>query len=253
MVQITAPQSVAAVEAVLRHHLDGELADAVLTNIAAELLGESHAALADLVTAARNRASFEQRDLDLNDLVPAGSSLTATDRLHLRHTAVHEAAHAVVATVLGRTVLEMHLRSREQITGITVVKPAVAGLTLAERLDAVAIALAGRTADRLINNRICDGSATDLATATRNLAELHWGSGLMDSPVVLSPRQLEALLINDHDLTRLIHKRIIDQADRAEQLIALHRDAIERLSGHLLERRSLYANDLVPLLESLRP
>lgn len=253
LVEMTAPRSVAAVKAVLRYHLNTDLTDADLTEVAANLVGESHAGLADRVVAARNRASLEQRQVRLADLLPPGSTLTSIDLEHLRQVAIHEAAHAVVASVLGRSVQALHLRNLDTIAGLTWIKPPRAGQTLAERLDAVTIAMAGRAADWLISNRVCDGSATDLAHATRELAELHWASGLMDTPVVLSSRQLDALMVHDHELNRLIHKRLMDQADIAERLVTRHRDAIEHLADRLLENRSLDAEDLAPILQELRP
>ena len=252
LVEISAPRSVAAVEAVLRHHLDGDLTDAPLRELAADCLGQSHASLADCVTAARNRASLNQRDLHLDDLTPPGPTLSATDRMHLRTTAIHEAGHAVVAVLLGRIVQEMHLRVADQISGVTILKAHRAGVTLEERLNDIAIATAGRVADRLISKRVSTGSAVDLARATQSLAELIWGSGLLDSPVVLTQQQIESRLIYDHELNRLIHKRLMDQADRADHLVADHIDTIQRLADLLLERRSLYADDLAPLLEGLR-
>lgn len=252
LIEITAPRSIAAVEAVLRHHLAGDLAEESLKAFAADSLGQSHASLADCVTAARNRASLNQRGLDLDDLIPPGSTLSATDRMHLRTTAIHEAGHAVVAVLLGRIVQEMHLRVADQISGVTILKAHRAGVTLEERLNDIAIATAGRVADRLISKRVCTGSAGDLARATQSLAELLWGSGLLDSPVVLTQQQIESRLIYDHELNRLIHKRLMDQADRADRLVTGHIDTIQSLADLLLERRSLYADDLAPLLAGLQ-
>jgi cell division protease FtsH len=253
LIEITAPRSITAVEAVLRHHLAGDLAEESLKDLAADCLGQSHASLADCVTAARNRASLNQRGLDLDDLIPPGSPLSATDRMHLRTTAIHEAGRAVVAVLLGRIVQEMHLRVADQISGVTILKAHRAGVTLEERLNDIAIATAGRVADGLISKRVCTGSAGDLAGATQSLAELFWGSGLLDSPVVLTQKQIESKLIYDPELNRLIHKRLIDQVGRADRLVAGHIDIIQSLAGLLLERRSLYADDLAPLLAGLQP
>ncbi|WP_061911999.1 AAA family ATPase [Devosia sp. Leaf420] len=250
LIEVTPPQTIDDVVAVLRVHLGRDLQDAPLRDLSRLWLGESHAQLADRVAAARNRALLAGRTLELADLDPDRTA-DKTERIGiLKKAALHEAAHAVIAHAFGRIVDAMALRLDRagSVSGFTTLIPRLAGATYDERLDDCCIALAGRAADARFGKRVDDGSASDLIQASHAIALLYLSTGLSETLIALPPDVVTKELTTNLVLQDTVETILQDQMSRADDLVAQHHQTIERLAEVLLERRTLAKAEIAAFL-----
>lgn len=250
VVEMGPPQSVEAVAAVTRFHLGADLPNAPLTEMCRSWLGETHAQLAERVVAARIRAVIGQRDLDLTDLQPEGLDDNPNMIVALRQIAHHEAAHAVLALNLGRTVESVTLAVADgSLTGVTHLVPRASGATLEQRLDDIAIALAGRCADQIISARADDGASSDLIQASLSLAGLYLGTGLAHSLLSLPADAVGYRLSIDPALQARVEAGLQEQGSRTAALVRRHRATIMVLADALSVHRSLDSSDVLAIVK----
>ena len=236
--------------------------DADLDQVAAATPGFSGADLANLVneaavTAVRgDRTTLVAADFDgARDRVLLGtrrpSPLAPGE---LATVAVHEAGHALVATLSPHAdpVSRVTVLGAGQALGLTETLPAGDRRLYGERYlaDTLAVRLGGRAAERLVRGEASTGAADDLAAATALATQMVREYGLSEAigPVSYSgpPAGYPALAaargysehtqaLVDQEVAALLTKA----ETRARDLLTSHRDALARLTAALLEQETV--------------
>jgi ATP-dependent Zn protease len=130
------------------------------------MAGRTGADVAGVVREAKRIARTARRDLTKSDLRGAIMPADPRPKSELRHVAIHEAGHAVVAHMLGHKVESVTIRGEGDAGGWTAIRlPSVSDRGLIEAR--VKILLAGRAANTLFGAPADTGATADLAEATR--------------------------------------------------------------------------------------
>src|SRR5271170_7306140 len=237
-------------------------ADADLDQVAAATPGFSGADLANLVneaavTAVRGgRTMLTAADFDsARDRVLLGtrrSSPLAPGELAT--VAVHEAGHALVATLSPHAdpVSRVTVLGAGQALGLTETLPADDRRLYGERYlaDTLAVRLGGRAAERLVCGEASTGAADDLASATTLAIQMVREFGLSEAigPVSYSgpPAGYPApgggrgysehtQWLVDQEVAALLTKA----ETRARDLLTSHREALAQLTAALLEQETV--------------
>jgi cell division protease FtsH len=249
--------------AILAVHARGKTlgADADLDQVAAATPGFSGADLANLVneaavTAVRGgRSTLTAADFDsARDRVLLGtrrSSPLAPGELAT--VAVHEAGHALVATLSPHAdpVSRVTVLGAGQALGLTETLPADDRRLYGERYlaDTLAVRLGGRAAERLICGEASTGAADDLASATALATQMVREFGLSEAigPVSYGgPVGYDALTgargYSEHT-QRLVDQEVAALLTKAEtqarNLLTSHREALVQLTAALLEQETV--------------
>jgi len=250
--------------------------DADLDRVAAATPGFSGADLAGLVneaavTAVRaGRTTLVAADFDgARDRVllgtRPGSPLAPGE---LATVAVHEAGHALVATLSPHAdpVSRVTVLGAGQALGLTETLPADDRRLYGERYlaDSLAVRLGGRAAERLIRGEASTGAADDLASATALATQMVREFGLSEAigPVSYSgpPAGHPALAgsrgysehtqwLVDQEVAALLAKA----ETRARDLLTSHREALDRLTAALLERETVTGDQVRALVQAPSP
>ena len=249
--------------AILASHARGKNLgpDADLDQVAAATPGFSGADLAGLVNEAAVTAVRSGRTS-----LTAADFAAARDRVLLgtRHpsplgpgelatVAVHEAGHALVATLspYADPVSRVTVLGAGQALGLTETLPADDRQLFGERYlaDTLAVRLGGRAAERLICGEASTGAADDLASATALATQMVREYGLSQAIGPVSypspPGGHPALAqrgysehtqwLLDQEVAALLAKA----ETRARDLLTSHRDALDRLTAALLEQETV--------------
>ena len=236
--------------------------DADLDQVAAATPGFSGADLAGLLNEAAVTAVRDGRTT-----LTAADFAAARDRVLLgtRHpsplapaelatVAVHEAGHALVATLCphANPVSRVTVLGAGQALGLTETLPADDRRLYGERYlaDTLAVRLGGRAAERLICGEASTGAADDLASATTLATQMVREFGLSEAigPVSYSgpPAGYPALPgsrgYSEHTQWLLDQEAaaLLTRAEtRARDLLTTHRDALDRLTAALLEHETV--------------
>jgi cell division protease FtsH len=264
--------------AILAAHARGKTlaADAGLDQVAAATPGFSGADLAGLVNEAAVTAVRAGRVT-----VTAADFAAARDRVLLgpRHAtppapaelaavAVHEAGHALVATLCPHAdpVSRVTVLGAGQALGLTETLPAEDRRLYGERYlaDTLAVRLAGRAAERLTRGEASTGAADDLASATALATQMVREYGLSQAMGPVSypgpppghPAFAAARGYSEHT------QQLIDQEvaallataeTRARDLLNRHRAALDRLTALLLEQETVTGDQVRALLHAPSP
>ena len=236
--------------------------DADLDQVAAATPGFSGADLAGLVNEAAVTAVRGGRTT-----LTAADFAAARDRVLLgtRHAspltpgelatvAVHEAGHALVATLspYADPVTRVTVLGAGQALGLTETLPADDRRLYGERYlaDTLVVRLGGRAAERLICGEASTGAADDLASATALATQMVREFGLSEAigPVSYSgpPAGHPALPgprgYSEHT-QRLVDQEVAalltNAETRARDLLTSHREALDRLTAALLEQETV--------------
>lgn len=234
-------------------------ADAVLRQLARRALGYSGADIERLVREARQKARREQRALtfaDLDQLLSA--SRPAISPQKRRRIAVHEAGH-----VLARILLDLG-----ELTTVTI-DTATGGFTestspddlvdTAQQCEHYLLAtMAGRAAEQVIYGSTLSGSGgfphSDLAKATQlaTAMEVALGFGRRLPLLYRDPDHWQALIRQDRELARHVHRRLDRAEAAARKLVRRHRHQLEMIADELEARGTLEGRELVDLVARVR-
>jgi cell division protease FtsH len=264
--------------AILAAHTRGKTLgpDADLDQVAAATPGFSGADLANLVneaavTAVRGgRTTLAAADFDgARDRVLLGtrrpSPLAPGE---LATVAVHEAGHALVATLSPHAdpVSRVTVLGAGQALGLTETLPADDRRLYGESYlaDTLAVRLGGRAAERLVRGEASTGAADDLASATALATQMVREFGLSDKigPVSYSgpPAGLAALTtarsysehtqwLVDQEVAAILAKA----ETQARDLLTCHREALDQLTAALLEQETVTGDQVRALVEAASP
>jgi len=250
--------------AILASHARGKNLgpDTDLDQVAATTPGFSGADLANLlneaaVTAVRaGRTTLTAADFTAaRDRVLLGTRHpTPLAPAELATVAVHEAGHALVATLssCADPVSRVTVLGAGQALGLTETLPAEDRRLYGERYlaDTLAVRLGGRAAERLVCGEASTGAADDLASATALATQMVRDFGLSEAigPVSYSgpPAGYPALAgprgYSEHTQWLVDQEvaAILTQAEtRARDLLTTHRDALAQLTVALLEQETV--------------
>jgi cell division protease FtsH len=249
--------------------------DVDLTVVARGTPGFAGADLANLVNEAallaarQNRKVVTQYDFELaKDKVMMGverRSMVITDE-EKRHTAYHEAGHAIVAALTPQSdpVHKVTIIPRGMALGVTMMLPQQDKVDITrEQAEArITVSMGGRVADERFLKIRTAGASNDIEQATELARRMvcEWGMSDM-GPVSFGKREEQIFLgreIAQHrDYSEATAIRIDEQVkqfvqegyDRATRIIEEHSDAVDRIAAALLEREILDGGEVKQLIE----
>lgn len=226
--------------------------------------GFSGAELANLINegavfAARRGSKFvEQIDLEeAKDKIMMGvarPSLAMSDE-DKRETAYHESGHAVIAKLVKNTdpLYKVTIIPRGRSLGVTQQLPEKDKQSYKKEwiIDKIAILMGGRAAEDIFCNTLTTGASHDISVATsfaRSMV-MEWGMSSL-GPIAYGDKQSSFLGnggMNNSSISQetlrsvdLEVRAIIDeQANRAKELLTLHRDKVEAMTNALMEVETL--------------
>ena len=249
--------------------------DADLDQVAAATPGFSGADLAGLVNEAAVTAVRDGRST-----ITAADFAAARDRalLGTRHAsplapaelatvAVHEAGHALVATLSphANPVSRVTVLGAGQALGLTETLPADDRRLYGERYlaDTLAVRLGGRAAERLARGEASTGAADDLASATALATQMVREFGLSQAigPVSYTspPAGHPALAqrgYSEHTqwlVDQEVAALLASAETRATDLLTTHREALDRLTAALLDQETVTGDQVRALAQATSP
>lgn len=247
----------AALAKILRYHLREDLAGEDLDGVALLGLGATGAQAEQWVRDARRVARHARRPMTLADLVQAvAAKREKMSPEHRRRIAIHEAGHAVVATLLRPgSVVKMTLTPNGRAQGGVLMADADAPfVTLKDVEERLCDLLAGHAAEEVILGRASSGSGgspdSDLGLATlwavNALANLGMRSGRQRLlwRDVSTVHRLQDALKHDPDLARDVSQLLEGAHARATDIVRQHRGTVEALADALLALEVLDATQV---------
>jgi len=225
---------------------------------------------AALLAARRDAQQVHRIDLEsAKDKVVLGTerkSLIMSDE-DRRATAYHEAGHALVALLSEHAdpVHKVTIIPRGMALGVTWTMPLEDqySLTRDQLLAQIRHAMGGRAAEELVYGQFTTGAANDLKQATQMARRMVCSYGMSDKigPVSFADDDHDIFLGRDFvarkDYSGWKAREIDDEItrilsslyDEAKELLAGHRDTLDRISLALLERETLESEELKLLVE----
>ena len=237
-----------------------------LDTLAAGTPGFTGADLANLVNEAallaarRGKKTIEQEELEegIMRVIAGPEKKTRLLSEHERKiTAFHELGHALVGHYLDQDaeVHKISIISRGQALGYTISLPREDRYltTKSNLMDRLAMMLGGRTAEELVFHEITTGAADDLEKVTQTAKQMVMRYGMSEKlgPRVLGRahdmpflgREMGSEPDYSEEMAREIDdeiRRVIEEAhDRARAVLQEHMDALNKLSGILIERETI--------------
>ena len=186
----------------------------------------------------------------------------------LATVAVHEAGHALVATLSPHAdpVSRVTVLGAGQALGLTETLPADDRRLYGERYlaDTLAVRLGGRAAERLVRGEASTGAADDLASATALATQMVREFGLSEAigPVSYSgppaghPGFAAARGYSEHTqwlVDQEVAAILTNAETRARDLLTSHRDALDRLTAALLEQETVTGDQVRALARPASP
>jgi len=184
-----------------------------------------------------------------------------------RATAYHEAGHALVALLSPHAdpVHKVTIIPRGMALGVTWTMPVEDryGLNRDQIVAQIRHAMGGRAAEDVVFGQFSTGAANDLKQATQLARRMVCSYGMSDriGPVSFAEDEHDVFLGRDFvqrkDYSEKKAEEIDEEVSRllrslyaeARQLLADHRDALDRISTALLERETLESEELKLLVE----
>jgi cell division protease FtsH len=184
-------------------------------------------------------------------------------------TAVHEAGHALVARFAGEEADPVHkvtIIPRGMALGVTQQLPESDRYShTREYLEgAVAILMGGRIAEEIFLNHMTTGASNDIERATEIARKMVCEWGMSDlGPLTFGKKEEQIFLgreIAQHQdysedtaikIDQEVKRIVMEQYNRARQIILDNREAMIRLAENLLERESLDAVEIRRIVAGL--
>jgi cell division protease FtsH len=182
-------------------------------------------------------------------------------------TAYHEAGHALVATLTPGSdpVHKVTIIPRGMALGVTMTMPEEDrySMTRAQILAAIKHAMGGRAAEDLVFGQLSTGAANDLRQATDHARRMVCQYGMSDriGPISLGDDGGDVFLGRDFVMRKEYSEKKAEEIDEevsailsrmydeARQLLADHREVLDRVSEALLERETLEGSELLLLIK----
>ncbi|MGO4287340.1 AAA family ATPase [Bosea sp. TAB14] len=241
------PPDTAGLAGIMRSHLGADCPDADLMSLARLMPGATGADVTGIVRTARRRARTEGRSLMPDDLRAAILPVDVRTPDDIRHVALHEAGHAVVAKALGFEVPTVSIKGTANAGGWTDI--AISPIPTRDDIERrVMVLLAGRAANVAFGAKPDSGAVSDLIEATRLLGTARVTFGLGETLVVRAqPDEVLGLVARDRILADAVEADLRRLMTRTEVLVSGNREAISRLADLLIERLVLDAGEIPAL------
>ena len=228
---------------------------------------------AALIAARRDKDKVEADDFEeAKDKVLMGAerrSMIISEK-EKRTTAVHEAGHALVARFVGAEADPVHkvtIIPRGRALGLTQQLPTEDRLSMTREfaLNQIAILMGGRVAEEIIFGQKTTGAGNDIERAT-DLARAmvtEWGMSEEFGPLNYAGNKQEVFLGRDFQqssgerlseetaqrIDQEIRRIVINQYERAVQILTQNRVSLEKISDALLEYETIDGEDIEVLLK----
>ena len=229
---------------------------------------------AALIAARRDKDKVEMEDFEeAKDKVLMGAerrSMIISDK-EKRTTAVHEAGHALVARFAGDEADPIHkvtIIPRGRALGVTQQLPPEDRLNMTREFaqNQIAILMGGRVAEEIVFEQKTTGAGNDIERATELARSMvtEWGMSDEFGPLNFSSGKQEVFLGRDfssgstlsEDTARRIDAEIrrivVQQYERATEILKEHRKELDLISESLLEYETLDGDDIDTLLRGGR-
>ena len=225
---------------------------------------------AALIAARRDKDKVDMEDFEeAKDKVLMGAerrSMLISEK-EKRTTAVHEAGHALVARFVGAEADPVHkvtIIPRGRALGLTQQLPTEDRLNMTRdfALNQIAILLGGRIAEEVIFGQKTTGASNDIERATELARAMvtEWGMSDEFGPLNFAGSKQEVFLGRDFGSTERhsedtskridaeIRRIVMEQYERATELLRAHRGDLERVTDALLDYETIDGDDIDVLL-----
>lgn len=245
-----------------------------LNKLAKMCIGFSGADLANLVNEAAMHAARENKEEVSNtDLVYARDRILmgieqefVLDEKDKKRVAVHESGHVLAALLLEHAdpIQKVSIIPRGQALGMTEQLPLkdLKNLPKSYLLDKIGVMLGGRVAESILLGDISSGAANDLKEATALATHMvsQWGMSELLGPVYYQKGEEHVFLGREmamaKDFSEATAKLIDDEVRRiitdkeaeVSNLLEQHKKDILVLSDQLMEKETMYVEEIKSLL-----
>jgi cell division protease FtsH len=179
-----------------------------------------------------------------------------------KHTAYHEAGHALVAALIPEAlpVHKVTIIPRGMALGVTTFLPENDRVDLnKEQAEAqIAVAMGGRVADEVFCNMKTAGAASDIEKATELARRMvcEWGMSEALGPLAFGKKEEQIFLgreIAQHQdyseetairIDEEVKTLVMSNYERARRLLESHREILERMAQELLVREVIDAEQV---------
>jgi len=197
-------------------------------------------------------------------------SMIITDK-EKKITAYHEAGHALVAWLLPGTdpIHKVTIIPRGRALGLTMQLPVDEKYTHSKSFleNSISILFGGRIAEKIIFDEITTGAGNDLERATILARKMvcEWGMSEELGPLTYGKKEEQIFLgreIAQHrdfseetarQIDVAVKRIIVEAADKVTRLLEDNRDILTRMAEDLLEKETIVLEDIVGMIEDLRP
>jgi len=223
---------------------------------------------AALIAARRNKTHVDKQDfLDAVDRIIGG--LEKKNKIISSHEkkviAYHESGHATVSWLLehAHPLVKVSIVPRGSSLGAAWYLPEERQITTKEQIvDEICAALGGRAAEEVVFGQISTGALSDLEKITKQAYAMVTIFGLNDKIGNISfydssgnqdynftkPYSEKTAQIIDEEVSKLVESCYA----RTKDILLKHRDQLDQLAAHLLEKEVIFKEDLI-LIFGKRP
>ncbi|MER9560664.1 AAA family ATPase [Mesorhizobium sp. M0571] len=244
---------VKALAGIFRHHLGDQLREADVMPVALAARGATGADVEAYVRRARGAARRGRRPLQLDDLLAeVRSKREPPSREERRRLALHEAGHAVAATMLGcMEVIGVSIGDREGLTQIVKID----GGTSPEHCnDIMVMLMAGRAAEQLVFGNLSAGAGgvpgSDLSHATELAKKIELKFGFGEFGPVFLPDGAHDPLTTVPGLFVAVRNRLERAMADAMELLEKNRAALDAVADALDRSGYLSAGEVSQLVSN---
>ena len=239
--------------------------DLDLSKIARGTPGFSGADLANLVNeAALNASKTDQKVVTMNDFEESRDKVMLGKEIKtmvqtpedLKVTAYHEGGHALVRLLMPKVSDPLHkvtIIPRGRSLGVTHSFPEREKYTQTKQeiLATVMFSLGGRAAEELVFDQLTTGASSDFISATELVRRMVCDYGMSDIGTAVYS-QARGAFVYSQNTAELIDREVQKILDGCyKKTIAMLKDNMDKLkilAQELLEKETLYASDIYPLL-----
>ena len=170
--------------------------------------------------------------------------LTDAERLHV---AIHEAGHALVATLRGHDWLQVTINGVADNLGfLERLRDGCLGNSMEKLKELIDISLAGHAAERLLGT-VKEGSESDFLTATQDALRIVRGGFCEDGELAMAPESADGG--QDWERNRPKANAILTERMKiVASLLAKHKTVLSAVAEALVQNGTLFQEDVVAAL-----
>ena len=170
--------------------------------------------------------------------------LTDDEKLHV---AIHEAGHALVATLLGHDWFQVTINGVSNSLGfLERLRDGCVGKSMEKLKEMIDIALAGNAAERLLGT-VKEGSESDFRTATQDAMRIVHGGFCEGDELAITPETADG----SQDWERIRPKAnaiLSERMKNVSSLLAKHKTVLKAVADDLVQNGTLFQEDVIATL-----